>query len=1322
MKKLFYSIAVIAVAIATSVSCNKNETDVALNDNEVKEVVLSFTSQKPDLMSEEGTKTAWNSGAQTIYWSSSDKIRIAIKVGDNWQNASGNATSDKGPKLYVSNQAGSDAEIVNFKVSTSFVTEATGNYAFYGIYPDSCTSTDANYEHMPSINVTIPSEQTPLAGTFDPSADIMIAESAETYTAIPSDKTVSLNWTRLVAHGDITLKKLPTFEDGEVIRSITLTAQDGADLTGPHFMDLTTGAFSLQNNASAVNSVTIKASGENLAKNASGNIEFWFASLPFTATSLKAEIKTNKYIYSKQYDGISKEFKVNTRNILGISMSNCSQTDAPAEQLIENGTYVISTKYGDSDLMMVANTGSGNYQNYAELSTTVDNGKIVVDPNAAWVLTYNSSEACYYIANADTETKLSGSSGSTNLTLTANGSQFFIEEVSGGYHIKTSGSEPRWIGYNHNNGAGRFALYKDDSQQPGVVSITPAKINATPVLSISDITLPNGAAITSPVAITPSTKKYISTITVNGIYSEAECTNEVNNPWLTVTAANDQLSYTALANETGAERTLYVSVKGANDDGDETADIVFSVTQPKQVNYSNQWVLVTSESDLSEGDKIVIVNTDVTLAMSTTQNNNNRGSVSVDKDSEDDSILVLNDSDNTQQLTLGKSNNHWTLYTGAGYLYAASSSSNLLKTQTTNNANGEWTIAINASYQATITAQGTNTHNVIKNNGSLFSCYTGGQTAVKVYKWIEDTTSPKVTLVKTEINNVAAAGASSVDETGVYTLANASDANLTVTSDGTIVTAASAANGTVTYSVAANTGAARQGWVKIEVDGGNNVTINVNQLGAAYNLTIDTPANGSIEATVGGSAAGSIVGAGETVTISATPDSGYKLSAWDVYKTGDASTKVEVTYGSFVMPAYNVTVSATFVEGGDGSLQNPFTVAEAIAAYQENSSIGNKYVKGIICQEGTGKYCFMSDDGTTDTKFELYNITGSVTVSDLELGDGVIAHGTITLYNNTYEFNGCVVDVHVKKPTFDPAGGEFVESQSVEITSTGSTSIRYTTDESNPTITVGNVYSSALNLASTTTVKAVGINGAVCTGVASATYTKVAPSFSASLASGTTTASIEVAANETSATVYVTGNVAWTATPGTGVTLSKNSGTGADSFTMTFEANTDVNNPKNNTVTVSTTAGVATQSYTLTVTQKKKSNESTTTTYTFTTKDWGDSNSAWTSGKAGNQFSSGRGIQVTTGSTGANATSKSSFNSVSKVVVTYSTNANAGAGSIAVKVGSNSAHSQNVTKTGGTSDRTLEYTISPNETGSVQITVTCGTNSIYVKSVAITHN
>ena len=130
---------------------------------------------------------------------------------------------------------------------------------------------------------------------------------------------------------------------------------------------------------------------------------------------------------------------------------------------------------------------------------------------------------------------------------------------------------------------------------------------------------------------------------------------------------------------------------------------------------------------------------------------------------------------------------------------------------------------------------------------------------------------------------------------------------------------------------------------------------------------------------------------------------------------------------------------------------------------------------------------------------------------------------------------------------------------------------------------------------------------------------------------------------------------------------------------------------------------------------------SSTDTYTFTSKSWGDSTNSWTSGKDGNQLTSGRGVQVTAAFTGANATTKSSFTNVSKVVVTYSTNASKGAGSVAIQVGSNTAHSLDVTKTGGTADRELSYTISPSETGAVKITVTCTENSIYIKSIAITH-
>ena len=130
-------------------------------------------------------------------------------------------------------------------------------------------------------------------------------------------------------------------------------------------------------------------------------------------------------------------------------------------------------------------------------------------------------------------------------------------------------------------------------------------------------------------------------------------------------------------------------------------------------------------------------------------------------------------------------------------------------------------------------------------------------------------------------------------------------------------------------------------------------------------------------------------------------------------------------------------------------------------------------------------------------------------------------------------------------------------------------------------------------------------------------------------------------------------------------------------------------------------------------------------TYTFTSKSWaataGGSAANWTSGKDGNAKQEA-GVQVTAGTSGANATSPESFSNISQIVVTYSTNASSGAGSIAFKVGSNTAKSQSVTKTGGTTDRTLIYNFNPVETGSVLMTVTCTQNSIYIKSVTISYS
>lgn len=144
-----------------------------------------------------------------------------------------------------------------------------------------------------------------------------------------------------------------------------------------------------------------------------------------------------------------------------------------------------------------------------------------------------------------------------------------------------------------------------------------------------------------------------------------------------------------------------------------------------------------------------------------------------------------------------------------------------------------------------------------------------------------------------------------------------------------------------------------------------------------------------------------------------------------------------------------------------------------------------------------------------------------------------------------------------------------------------------------------------------------------------------------------------------------------------------------------------------------------TASYTLTVNAAQGGGQQTTTTYTFNSKSWGDSTNSWTSGKDGNQLTSGQGVQVTTGVSGANATCKNSFSNVSTVVVKYCTNASKGVGTIKVTIGS-VTKTFTVSTSGGTSLRNATFDFN-GATGTPKIEVTCTTNSIYVNAISITH-
>lgn len=147
--------------------------------------------------------------------------------------------------------------------------------------------------------------------------------------------------------------------------------------------------------------------------------------------------------------------------------------------------------------------------------------------------------------------------------------------------------------------------------------------------------------------------------------------------------------------------------------------------------------LVNDVNDLAAGDKIIIVSSE--KVMSTTQNSNNRGATTNGFTIETDGSIRVPTSTEVQILTLEGKSGAWYLNTGSGYLYAASSSSNYLRTETEaekdDNAKAE--IAFSGD-NASIVFQGTNTRNDLRYNSgsSIFSCYasTSDMAAVQIYK------------------------------------------------------------------------------------------------------------------------------------------------------------------------------------------------------------------------------------------------------------------------------------------------------------------------------------------------------------------------------------------------------------------------------------------------------------------------------------------------------------------------------------------------------------------------------------------------------------
>ena len=169
-------------------------------------------------------------------------------------------------------------------------------------------------------------------------------------------------------------------------------------------------------------------------------------------------------------------------------------------------------------------------------------------------------------------------------------------------------------------------------------------------------------------------------------------------------------------------------------------DVTVSATVTEYVApVTAQYTLATS---ITSGKRYVIASgTEGTVKVMAEDRGNNRGAVEA---TITNGVLSVSDE---YEFVIESVTGGYSIYDeSAGYLYAASSSSNYLKTEAEldENNNGIWAISFDAETSAaSIVAQGTNTRNVIRfnssNNPPIFACYESGkQSPVYLFEKVEE--------------------------------------------------------------------------------------------------------------------------------------------------------------------------------------------------------------------------------------------------------------------------------------------------------------------------------------------------------------------------------------------------------------------------------------------------------------------------------------------------------------------------------------------------------------------------------------------------------
>ena len=500
-------------------------------------------------------------------------------------------------------------------------------------------------------------------------------------------------------------------------------------------------------------------------------------------------------------------------------------------------------------------------------------------------------------------------------------------------------------------------------------------------------------AVASDVTIHETPMETVATPTftpAEGTYTEAQnvtiaCATAGASIYYTLDGTNPTVNSTvytaAIAISENTTVKAFAVKQGMNDS--EIATAVYQFQQPAQ---ETAYTLITNANALIAGDKYIIVGIKgETYKALGKQASNNRPSVDV---TPVDNVITLTPATTNEggvfELTFGQDGDYWTLYDAVneGYLYAASSSANQLKVQAENDANGQWTIEIDASGVATIKAQGTNTRNWLRlnSNGSPFSCYGSGQLDVYLYKAGDIPTPPTPTTYTVSVAEGITNGTVTVNPTSAQ-------AGATITVTATPISGYELA--TLTYTDGTSTNNISLETLQFVMPAAD-VTVNATftELTHVANPTF-TPVAGSYIQSQQVTIACATEGATIYYTVDGADPTANSLVYTEPFTVGTTTTVKAI--------AVKEGMNNSDVTSAEYTIIVPMTIAEARALEANQYGL----VQGVVTFiDGRNIYV---QDATAGIVLYLNNNT---VPEALAIGDMVLGYGKYSLYKGLAELTG----------------------------------------------------------------------------------------------------------------------------------------------------------------------------------------------------------------------------------------------------------------------------------------------------------------------------